>query len=336
MNKILLLFALIFVSKILLSQEIDTVKLLKITNLKYDGSPVAKFSYSPDGKYLATFREDSTLTIENPQSGKILWEFKPKKPEDRAIGYAFAPLNLIGICVVDYPSSKDTINETDNIMGYGTIYLYDLETGKGSDTIPLDDSFCSNFAFSKNGQYMAGCFLGEVNIYDRNSKQWVANHKIEAFHGSIAFSHYGTFLIIADQYGIGVYETEKFISEKNSTQLRIDNKSNWKKGHIYNEKCIAFTQDDSRILTAFSNGMFLWKFGGNKPINNFGGNIKDIKPGCLAMTPDGKWAATAHRSDTLRIWNVEEGKVARIEQIPNIIGLAFRPDTLELVYIQEY
>jgi WD40 repeat protein len=303
------------VSLVLIAQETDPIKTLKFRNLETSGDIVTNFALSPNGKYLGTYHQDFTIEIDENRTSKTIWKYESNDQGDKAYKFVFISDNQIAIQ-----------------EGKSQISLFDLETGKVNRVIKLD-SYCSFFAFSNNGQYLMISSGKSVKIYDSKSMECLADKSLAMNHGYVNFSKDDKHIIIADNYGTGIYKTKSFISEKYPATIRRD-RASYKEAYVRNEKSIYIFPDDSKMLILHSKILSLFKYFGDKPIKEFGTETKDILPNGLAVSADGKWAATAHEDNTIKIWDIKTGKLIRTENsYEPAIGLAFSPNGKELIYL---
>ncbi|MCA9267463.1 MAG: hypothetical protein KDA41_03285, partial [Planctomycetales bacterium] len=99
---------------------------------------------------------------------------------------------------------------------------------------------------------------------------------------------------------------------------------------------VAFTADGRQMLTNASageaqHGFAEWAFASPAELGAWAGHTGAVY--ALAFSPDGMWAASAGADQTVRIWNVETGQVAKqlSGHAAAVYGLAFQADSKQLV-----
>lgn len=99
---------------------------------------------------------------------------------------------------------------------------------------------------------------------------------------------------------------------------------------------VAFTADGRQMLTNASagdaqHGFAEWAFASPAEQGAWAGHTGAVY--ALAFSPDGMWAASAGADQTVRVWNVETGQVAKqlSGHAAAIYGLAFQADSKQLV-----
>ncbi len=113
------------------------------------------------------------------------------------------------------------------------------------------------------------------------------------------------------------------------------NSKYWKRWAPWNENSFYVLPDNSKVIMIQNNGLFMYKLTSNKVYRDFKVTEKDIIDGCLTISPDGKWAATAHKNNTLKIWDIEKGKLLRTETTnKDVIQIAFNPNGKEIIMLE--
>ena len=178
----------------------------------------------------------------------------------------------------------------------------------------------SNVLASSSASRSSEIFLWDISKGQASFKFPVKSRSLAP---SVAFSPDGKLLAIGKKE-LEVWElaSQKIISSHPGFDIDI--------------KEVAFYRDNKTILFTFDNGFALWDSGAHRLRDIVGGHIKNIKR--VAVSPSGKYFATANTSTKVLVWNAHTKKLIHIlpHKNPNHPTLAFHPNGRELLLEGNY
>ena len=267
--------------------EIETAKLTK--TLTGHAKKISSVSYTPDGKYLATGSEDSTLKVWDVGSGKCLTTIS-----DIIVG-------MQGETSIIYsPDGKVlTTLHKDN-----TIKLWEVASRRcvkiltpkttGHPVLPGD---IRSIAYTPDGRCLA------VADWEKNIKLLEVETGIElktlrsyaGFAGEAKYSPDGAYMVSG--MGNGSIKLWKMASGK----FKILS------GHTDSINDIIYSPDGAYLVTSSDDSTIkLWEVASSKCVKTFIGHTDGVDS--IVYSSDGKYITSGSSDNTIKIWEVESGK----------------------------
>ena len=326
-------------------------------------SYVNYISYSPDGKFLASGSSDETIRIWNVETGDELQCLKTEerviyvnylKSDDFIISANFQKNffllwnlksgKIIKTIIVDDEFHFDTnvINVYGDFLitvGYATLKIYDIESGKKTKELKIDNFEFASADFSPIKKEIAITDQSNVYVYDLETLKKIREFK---FYGdfpkrSIKYSPDGKYFILGIDNEFGAYSTlidaksgeditmipecygsvfspdSHFfcIAYANNNGLKIYNIDTLQSEDLglYCEfvSNITFNVNEEIFTSGNADGTItLWNLKTGEKVKEIKGHEKSINS--FAYSFDGKRLASCSTDNTIRIWDVEAGK----------------------------
>jgi WD40 repeat protein len=261
----------------------DTPFLYKI--LRGHKDSVKAVCFSPNGQFLATGSQDSTVKI---------WSTTTRRCLQTLEGH-------IGVvCAVTYtPDGKYLITACDDNL----VRLWSIETGKISATFKIKEGIIYCLAVSPDGQYVAvGCSLTGTEIWSIEKRKRV---KILAEKDnevrSIAYSADGKYIAVGGSNGLVHYwdieaGTFKPIGYDFMTEFPIT--------------CIALSPNGKYLATGTETcNACIWSLSDGKCLHECWGHMYPIYT--IAYSPSGEFLITGSSDGTAIIWDQNRGTAYR-------------------------
>lgn len=284
---------------------------------------VLSLALSPDGKTLATSSSDSTVKLWDFGNGKVLETLKDhKKP---VYSVAFSP---DGKYLAS--GSQDT-----------TIRLWNPKDGKFIRELKGHTDIVHGLAFSADSKLLASCGSGKDksvrlwNPEDTKELKKLGEHKDSVYH--VAFTKDGKYLAsCSNDATIKIWDVK---GQKELKTLDVEMKEKDDKGKVIKSKdgilVVAFLPDNKLLSGGNDKYLRVWDVESGKELKKMG-PMKQYVYG-LAVSKDGKKAATAGYGGELHVWEVDSGKDLFKEQLKERItySVAFSPDESALITCHE-
>ena len=292
---------------------------------------IHSIAYSPDGEIIATYSDDSTIRLWNPNSGQLLrvidtihgagLEFSPDgsilasgggnekvinlwNPETGAL---FRVLNVHHAFIGDIAfSPQGDILATGSRDGH--IDIWNPKTGeliRSWDAGDLD-----GLSFSPDGSLIASGGYKDLSVNVWNSNTGTLIHKLKpSGHDvfDVAFSPEDFTLAAVGWGAIDIWDANTGINrrsiEKDTGRFLL---------------CVDISQDGRIIATGKDDGeISLWDMKTGRLIEN----LKDDKIGIngIAFSPEGNTLASVGNDDLVRLWNITPPDDFAIPEIPEAL-----------------
>jgi WD40 repeat protein len=319
--------------------DAETGKLLHSLN---HGGPTYDFSFSPDGKWIATCSADGSLRLWDALTGEQRMMLAGH--EGVPMAAAFSPDSAKVVAGYDDNSVRlwDVTSGTlqNSFVGHGlwvgsvtfspdgsriasgsgdeTVRLWDVDSAELPETLSGHESEVLAVAFSRDGTRIAsGSGTGEVFLWDVVSGELLAKL---AGHGgrvaSIAFSTQGDRLASASYDGtIRVWDP---ISGELQATLT---------GHGHYVTSVSFSPDGAKLASgSVDKTVRLWDASSGEPLSMI--DRLEHTAQSVAFSPDGKRIATCARDEKVSIWDAGSGELqAELTGHQGVvISVAFSPD----------
>lgn len=158
---------------------IDSTKMTEVElDIEFDGGYGTVISFSPDGRFLATPKEENgniyfPIHVCDAQTGKLL--FSRIEDSDERVG------------AVAYSPDNKTLAACDS----DSIYLWDTDDTESKATFRAPDTSFHVLAFSPNGKLLAsGCSDGSVRLWNATVKQEGLGGKIGKYLPTLMLKGY--------------------------------------------------------------------------------------------------------------------------------------------------
>ena len=258
----------------------------------------AAVAFSPDGNWIATGSQDSTIAIRDAQNGR---------PIHVLHGHTGGVKGL-----VFSPDSKWIVSAS----GDKTLRIWNTETGQTIHTLEGHTKPVHCVAVSTDGQWVAsGSEDNTVKIWDTNTGKELRTLKGHR----------------APVQGVSVNPAGHIASASRDGSIRIWNaitgdplRRIWVGYQVFD---VAFSPDGTRVASAEHHSFCVqvWDV-------TTGEHIFTIKAHILRVTnvefsPDGKWIASGSHDGNLKIWDANTGaQLAKMRYPSDVHGIAFSPD----------
>ena len=304
---------------------------------------VLSFSFSPDGRALATGSVDRTVKLWDVATGTELRKIFGHGGWINSLHF-FADGHLLSgdsnglIKMWDLAASEmpvwlpsqvaTSISATaftpeNELLALGRhvdghLRVWDLSNGRLAGILGSAKTI-SSAAFSKDAKRVAIAIAPEIRIYSVGSGRLIstlATPAVDAY--SLEFSPDGTKLLSGDRQG------NIILSDVSSgrAERQLDS------GNSYYRA--VFSPDGKQIASADQDGKIrIWDVASARISSTLSGHTGVAK--LISFTPDGRLLATAADDNTVRIWDLASGKEFERIQSESVQRFAFTPDGKRLV-----
>lgn len=328
-------------SNTLMVYEIATGRELISMENKYKDTRILAFS--DDGERIATLSKDSTLLIRSTATGETI--MKAVEPFSHFNFASFSPDGKL-IALTSSNNLGDGTVAGRNVFAAGvkpvfstnTITIWNIETQEKINTWQGHNNIISSVSFSPDGnQILTSSYDGFVKIWEtQTGKELSTSSKVQWALNQANFSPDGKQVVASSQDG-SIHITDAVTGEETNSLL----------GHTSSVVSAIYSYDGN-IIVSFSQDNTIRKWDINhsnhstimaktiKPVYNispdlehFGlryddttllvKNLNDCEKttvlhlgkayNLVSYSPDGKSVITNYNSSTIKIWDIESGKV---------------------------
>ncbi len=239
--------------------------------------------FSPDGRYILTAANDTTIRLWDTQTGVEVRQF---------LGHA----ELVTMAIFSPDGQQILSSSADR-----TVRLWDTETGKEISRLPKHDSPVWSLAFAPNGQQiLTSDESGVARLWDIQTAQ-----VLQEFQGHTdvilwsEFSANGRTLVTGS-----LDKTARLWNVGTGQELRQF------VGHAGSVSSVKFSPDERWLLTAgFDNTARLWDATTGQELRTFIGHTGILFD--ADFSPDSQLIVTGSLDKTVRLWDIASGQELR-------------------------
>jgi len=264
---------------------------------------VLSVCWSPDGRYIASGSEDSTVRI---------WDIFTGKLSKKLFEHPYGTHN----CVSWSPDGKYLASGNS----YKTVMVWEVTTGDLVRTLKGHEWDVNSVCWSPDGKYLAsGSFDGTFRIwdastgkllktfviYEKDLKLFTVNPITEYPIGTedfdvtcITWSPNGKYIAC----GLGEDCTIRICDVSAGRQIKIF------KHYTYtcSSDVVAWSPDGKYIANTCEDGIVIWYFPTEKILKTLKGDFE-----CVCWSPGGKYLVSGSRDGEIYIWDVFAGEVVK-------------------------
>lgn len=253
---------------------------------RFARSPLSsQAALSPDGRWLATDGEDSSVSLWDLYSGRELRRFGGHHNEVNAIAFSPDGLQLL-------------TGDSD------TAHLWDVQSGREVKRFEGHSASVTAVAFSPDGRQVV------TGSLDHTARLWNVESGLEVrrFEGhseaivAVAFSPDGRQAITGggDNFSLNPDNIVRLWDVATGREIRRF------QGHASIVTSVAFSPDGNQVLSGgWDQTARLWDVTTGNEVRRFEENDDSVNS--VAFMPDGRWLVTASSDGTVRIYNPQSG-----------------------------
>ncbi len=286
-----------------------------VIQLKHEDR-ISSFTFSHDGKYLASGSYDKTARVWDLMSGN----------EITRINY-----NGFVTSVAFSPDGKYIVSGGCDLLDFnltcvdnsGSARISAVATGKEIASLSQAGTIVSSVAFSPDGKWVASGWNDNIHVWDANTGQeiWHRTHEGLGMK-SVTFSLDGKWLVSVAGQSIRVWKTltghevshMEYAIWANSASFSPDGR------YIVTSGC----DESGNGNCTIQGSARVWETTTGREIayTTYNGDVN-----LSIFSPDGKYIATASNDGTARVWEAHTGKeVARMTHDGAVSSIAFSSD----------
>jgi WD40 repeat protein len=256
-------------------------------------------AFSPNGKALALGRQDATVRLWDPTSGKDLLTLRRHGSEVTSVAF-----NRNGKTLAS--GSSD-----------GSLALWDLSTGKGLHTYPGHNYQVMSVAFAPDGKSLAS----------RGG-----DHTVRVWHTATGQEWYRLDLATPADYKLKT----PYSIDKNDNTFLYSPAADYIRPYDddFLAQRVAYSPDGKLIAApGLRQSIHIWEAPTGKHFLELRGHARQV--GCVAFSPDARLLASGDRAGIIFLWDTSTGKqLRRLEWRQfggkfreQVLALAFSPDS---------
>jgi WD40 repeat protein len=265
---------------------------------------VPSVAYSPDGAYIVSGGEDSTLRLWNAVRGQHIATFQGHTRPVWSVAFS--------------PDGQSIVSGSED----GTVRRWDAASGNNVFTYSGHTGEVRSVAYSPDGSFIAsGSEDGTLKVWDVASGMALLTGRHFGPVWSVTWSRDGQYIASG--------------SADNTARLwRLDSELSIRtfRGHAGGVFSVTFSPDGAYLATgSFDSTLRLWDVSGRTNFPALKGHIGPVW--VVAFSPDGRCIVSGSHDSTLRLWDVEsrENLSTFRGHTAGVWGAAYSPDGQRIV-----
>jgi len=258
---------------------------------------VNSVSFSPDGKYIASGKDEDTVKLWEVESGKEIRTFTGHTSSVTSVSFS--------------PDGKYIASGSND----DTVKLWEVDSGKEIRTLTGHTGDVNSVSFSPDGKYIAsGSDDDTVKLWEVDSGKEIrtlTGHT--SFVKSVSFSPDGKYIASGSND-----DTVKLWEVDSGKEVRTFS------GHTECVKSVSFSPDGKYVISgSWDDTVKLWEVDSGKEIRTLTGHTVAVIS--VSFSLDGKYIASGSWDGTVKIWEVDSGKEIRTF-LGHTYSVSFSPD----------